>query len=242
MSPSHGVASPLPNISLHSAKELESAHAAGRIESSIPRKKNWVLTQEAFDNLLALLDPDPQRAGRKYETIRKGLITFFECRGSTSPEDHTDDTLNRVARRLSEGKEIYAGNPASYFYGVARNVLKEHWETSHSSDSLDNLAPAETPSDDPLLIEQQRTERQQTEQRLESLEHCLKTLLPGDRDLISEYYQGETSIKIQRRKVLAERLGIPLNALRIRALRIREKLEVCVEHRLQQLLDGRNVF
>jgi len=199
-------------------------------------KKNWVMTQDAFNLLLACLDHDQQRAGQKYEDLRRGLIVFFESRGSSSPQDLADDTINRVARRLAEGREIYVENPASYFYGVARNVLKEHWESAHpSSAALENLPPSKHPSSDPGRLELLQLERNQKERRLECLEHCLEALMPGDRQLIYEYYQGETGTKVQNRKTLADRIGIPLNALRIRALRIREKLEACVERRLKEL-------
>jgi len=67
------------------------------------------------------------------------------------------------------------------------------------------------------------------EQRLDCLERCLDQLSPNDREVIRTYYTGDTGIKIQNRRQLAESLGIPINALRIRALRIREKLEDCVE-------------
>jgi len=47
--------------------------------------------------------------------------------------------------------------------------------------------------------------------------------------LIIEYYQGEKGAKIQNRKRLTERFGVPVNTLRMRALRLREKLQGCVE-------------
>jgi len=204
------------------------------VEGPTSLKKDWVLTQDAFNTLLACLDPDHDHAGRKYENIRRGLITFFECRGSSYPEDHADETINRVARRLTEGKQIYVENAASYFYGVARNVLKEHWEApAQAPSALESLPPSKNPSEDPSHLDERQLERERREQQLESLEHCLEGLASHDRSLISEYYRGETSAKIQNRKSLAERLGVPLNALRIRALRIRERLENCVERRLE---------
>lgn len=193
------------------------------MESRTGLKKDWVLTQAALKSLLACLDPDQERAGQKYEAIRRALITFFECRRSLSPEDHADETINRVARRLSEGKEIYVENPASYFYGVARNVLKELWESVPAASGRLELLQ------DPGRDDERQSEREQRERRLECLEQCLQRLTTQDRELIGAYYQGETSVKIQNRKSLAERLGLQLNALRLRALRIREKLEDCVE-------------
>jgi RNA polymerase sigma factor (sigma-70 family) len=198
-------------------------------------KKDWVLTQEAFNLLLSCLDRDAARAAEKYENIRRGLITFFECRGSAFPEDCADETIDRVARRLAEGKEIYVENPASYFYGVARNVLKERRESGQSvSASLENFAASRALSEDPHQVGMQQMERHQAEQRLDCLELCLAELVPADRQLIGEYYQGTTGIKIRNRKRLARKLGIPINALRIRALRVREKLEECVKRRLER--------
>ena len=206
------------------------------MESSTPLKKHWVLTKEALDILLACLDRDQDCAGQKYENIRQGLITFFECRGSSSPEDQADETINRVARRLAEGKQIYVENPASYFYGVARNVLKERWQAPDpASVPLESLPPMKELSDDPRRLHERQLEKYQREQQLECLEHCLEGLASKDRELIGEYYQGETRVKIQNRESLARKLGIPLNALRIRALRIREKLEDCVDQCLKQL-------
>jgi DNA-directed RNA polymerase specialized sigma24 family protein len=67
------------------------------------------------------------------------------------------------------------------------------------------------------------------EERVVCLRSCLQTLSNENRELILEYYQGEKREKIQNRKRLMERLGIPVNTLRMRALRLRERLQGCVE-------------
>ena len=46
---------------------------------------------------------------------------------------------------------------------------------------------------------------------------------------ITGYYQGDGATKIKQRKELAARWGLQLNALRIRACRVRAKLEACME-------------
>src|SRR5204863_6195928 len=58
------------------------------------------LTRESFEILLAQLDPDRERAGELYETIRRKLIRLFEWRGCACPEDLADETFNRGARQL----------------------------------------------------------------------------------------------------------------------------------------------
>ncbi len=66
----------------------------------------------------------------------------------------------------------------------------------------------------------------------------MQSLPAENRELIIEYYQEEKRAKIDRRKNLAERLGVPLNALRIRAHRIRAKLEECVHECVERQTSG----
>jgi DNA-directed RNA polymerase specialized sigma24 family protein len=198
--------------------------------------KSWDLTQQALDMLLAFLSPNREAAGIKYENIRKKLITFFECRHCIYPEECTDITINRVARKISEGKEIYASDPLSFFFGVARRVLQEYWEhQSKISASLDLPGPPIEPSQDPGEMEKQEADRLLLEQQIECLEGCLEKLPYESHELIIQYYYGETGIKIKGRKRLADKLGVQISALRVKALRIREKLETCVDTCLNQL-------
>jgi DNA-directed RNA polymerase specialized sigma24 family protein len=66
------------------------------------------------------------------------------------------------------------------------------------------------------------------EREYECLERCMERLPQDSRELVLEYYRDEKRAKIDRRKELAERLGIAPNALRIRAHRIRVALQRCV--------------
>src|SRR5215510_16416550 len=88
--------------------------------------KDWILTQESFDALLDWLDPEREIAGQKYEEIRRRLIKLFACRSCHEPEDLTDETINRVTRKLKEIATEAAGDRVAYFYAVANNVFKEY--------------------------------------------------------------------------------------------------------------------
>ncbi|MGH9872439.1 MAG: RNA polymerase sigma factor [Pyrinomonadaceae bacterium] len=175
-------------------------------------KKDWVLTQESFDDLLDWLDPNREGAGRKYEDIRLRLIKIFTCRGCHEAEDLTDETLNRVSKKLPEIRNNYEGDPARYFYGVANKVHLEYVRRKPVP-----LPPPPDNSDD-------------LEREYECLERCIEELRPDHRGLVLQYYQEEKRTKIDRRKQLAEQLGIALNALRIRAHRIRGSLYECVRN------------
>jgi len=185
--------------------------------ASIPRR-NWVLTQESFDKLLTALGDDRESAGERYLEIRSNLIRFFEWRGSPFPEDHADETINRIAKRISEREEIR--NPDSYFLGVARMLLLEiNRERIRQEQALNELTSLSNTSNQP----------DESEAALQCLRECLQHLSPENRELILEYYNGVKAAKIDSRKKLAERFGIPVNTLRMRALRIREDLQRCVE-------------
>ena len=67
------------------------------------------------------------------------------------------------------------------------------------------------------------------ERRLDCLDRCVETLLPEQQSLIVDYYRDERRAKIDGRRALAQRLGITMNALSVRACRIRDTLEACVQ-------------
>lgn len=83
------------------------------------------LTPDRFDGLLAWLDPDRERAGVRYEEIRAELIRRFRQKGCRDPESLADDTVNRVAAKLPGIIDSYTGDPANYFYAVARYISME---------------------------------------------------------------------------------------------------------------------
>jgi DNA-directed RNA polymerase specialized sigma24 family protein len=209
------------------------------MESSPLQKKDWVLTQTAFDKLLRQLDPNRERAGQRYEEIRQKLTKLFKWRGCALPEEYTDRTIDRVARRIDEGTQIHARDPYLYFHGVALNVLREHWkEAEREVESLADLPTPQTAAENPVAMKERELERMESEQRLECLDQCVRSLSPPNIELITQYHQGEGGAKIERRRELARRLKIPLNALRIRAYRIRGELEACVGDCLKQATAG----
>lgn len=191
-------------------------------------KKEWVLTEDAFESLLAWLDNDRERAGSKYETIRLRLIKIFTCRGCFEAEELADETINRVVGKVDEIANTYQGDPALYFYGVSHNIHLEYLRKLKlrvSETSPESTYTAPRPGVD--LVED-------IEPEFECLEHCLDDLPSDSRKLVLEYYQHEKHAKIDHRRRLADELGIAANALRIRAHRMRRALRDCVQNCLEQ--------
>jgi DNA-directed RNA polymerase specialized sigma24 family protein len=188
------------------------------MDSPLSLKKEWVLTKEAFDRLLASLDADREQAAQKYERVRHKMIKYFEWRGASFPDREADETINRVARKVEEGEKIQNFN--AYFYRVAWLVFAESLKAREREEAARREASA--------FVQTEADDDSDAAERRACLDRCLRRLPDENRDLIMEYYQDERGGKIERRKRLASRLGIPLNALRIRAHRIRVGLEACV--------------
>lgn len=180
--------------------------------------KDW-LTPEAFEALLDWLNPDREAAGKKYQEIRMRLIKIFACRGCCEPDDQADETIDRVTKKVRDIKDTYTGDPALYFYGVANKVHMEYLRRK----------PAPVSS-----VSSSLSDNDDDEKEYACLEKCMGKLTPDNRELVLEYYQEERRAKIEHRKQLAGRFGIALNALRIRAHRIRTVLQQCVTQCLQE--------
>ena len=116
---------------------------------------------------------------------------------------------------MSDGAEIFAHNPTSYFYGFARNIWREILAKPAKLQQLDERLPHEknlTPNPHELM--ERKQEQVAFEQRLKHLYHCLENLSAKDRELLSEYYQEADAVKIEHRQALAMRFGISLKTLR----------------------------
>ena len=188
------------------------------------KKKDWELTQEAFDQLLNLLDHDREFAAEKYERLRRRLLRTFEWRGSTSPDEHADETLNRVARKIAEGVEIRDVN--HFAGGVARRLFQEVLEQRGREQKALDQVP------EPVVVQEVTDE--EIDPRLDCFRSCLNKLPAEQRRLIVDYYCEDDRSRIAQRQKLAQVLQIPLNALRIRAHRVRAQLGICITECFKQ--------
>lgn len=195
--------------------------------SGIEWKKDWALTESAFSRFLHWLDEGIDSSGEKYLEMRRRLVSYFDRKNCLSPDELADETLNRVARRLEEEGDIINTTPARYCYTVAKFVFLEYLRRAQES-SLDELSAYRHPSLNPSAVAEMEESREREESRLDCLESCLRKLEPENSELIFQYYLGEQRAKIENRRALAARWKLTMNALSIRACRIRSRLEACV--------------
>ena len=177
------------------------------------------LTEEALNKLLDQLHPERSEAGERYEKIRRKLMQFFRWERAAFPEEHADEALNRVARKLAAGEPII--DAERYVFGVARMISHEiaQQRVRHKAavEEMKRAPAAHVDAEEVALAS--------------VLWDCLLGLPPDTRTFILRYYEGDKQARIRNRRAMSEDLGIPLNALRNRALRLRERLEDCVQSR-----------
>lgn len=190
--------------------------------TSAAENKNEI-TRAAFDRLLSTLDAtDRERAGALYVELRENLRRFFTWRGASFPEDAADETLNRAAQKLGAGERITEFR--AYVFGIARFLILE----TNRREEKARLALAELPA----AATAEETDFKQA--RLDCLENCLRELQIDERDFIVNYYKGERSSKIANRQDLLEKSKLSAGALRMKALRLRERLENCLQSCLRE--------
>jgi len=182
------------------------------------------LTPDTFAALLAWLDDGVESNGERYIDIRHRLASYFDRRSRPAADDLADKTLTRVAITLAQDGVIATRPPARYCFAVAKYVLLEDLRRDRRLVPFDESRAIDTTGHGAAA------ERDVREHRLDCLDACLQKLKPEQRELIAEYYAESRQKKIQRRRELAMRLGISMNALAIRAWRIREGLMTCVRN------------
>lgn len=178
------------------------------------------LTKKAFHNFLLLLHGDPSYAAHEYENIRRKLTSYFRWNRCRDAELLADETIDRVIRRV---QEVTINNVRAYINGIARNVFRE---------SRRRKATFDITIDSTSLNESSQEEEDQIESRIDCLKQCLHHLTPMERQLILDYSAPESGT--EKRKQLADSLGVTPENLRVQVFRARRKLRELVAQCLKR--------
>jgi DNA-directed RNA polymerase specialized sigma24 family protein len=179
----------------------------------VPRHAKSTVTAELFRKFLRWLSDNDELAVQEYQSIRTKLVRYFIHKGCSDPDELFDKTVDVVVGKIDSCGEC--ASPLAYCYGVAKNIWRQDLRERKAETLDEDIA---LPFHPDLEIH---------EQDLKCLDYCMDRLSPGDRDIVSQYHQGQRRDKIDTRKRLADALG-GVNALRIRMCRIRKNLRVCV--------------
>lgn len=183
-----------------------------------PPESRWQLDSQAFARLLEAFSADAATAAELYERHHLRLARFFEWQGLAHGEELADRCLDVLARKLAEGQSF--SEVGTYLLGIARRVRLEALEEQSRMTVAD---PGEA-----------RRIADSAQNAYDCLERCLGAVKSSDRELLLRYYTGDRGQRIGNRKRLAASLGLQINTLRNRALRLRSKVEECIERCLER--------
>lgn len=171
------------------------------------------LTREKFASFLAWLNPDRDRAGEEYERLRFRLCTFFSQRQCSFADELADETINRVILKASEER---IENKIAYCYGVAKNVFRESLRKERTHLDIDEVTVAAKAPEEPSFSR-------------ECLDKCLAKLSPDSRNLLLDYFSEAKQAKIELHRRISDSLEMTQTALRMRVMRTKHKLKICVQ-------------
>jgi DNA-directed RNA polymerase specialized sigma24 family protein len=184
-----------------------------------------------LETLLTWLDPDRDEAWEKYQEIWERLIKIFTWNGCKDVEELAGEVIKRVGARVPELMTAFSeeDDPARYFYGVAQILVRENRRTEARFSEFEEESglggvtyPVEPGEIDVYDL------------KLGHLDCCLKQLSEDDREIVLGFYDYEVKTKLADRRRLAERFGLTMNALWIRASRLRSRVRKCVRKRIEE--------
>lgn len=190
------------------------------------------MSDDPYDFFLRWLDPDRNLAEKKYEDIRRRLLTLIELRGWAPAEDLASDAIDRFVHRLPAIVEK-TKEPIPYLSVVAHNIYIDSLDDNIHTDSLDDVSEP-LPPGVTGMAQPDGAVTEEVEMAHKCLDACLDELEPAKRRLVVAYYRWDEGGQIRFRRRLARLLGISRNALRIRVFNIRASLGACIENCLER--------
>jgi DNA-directed RNA polymerase specialized sigma24 family protein len=134
-------------------------------------------------------------------------------RNAAQTDELADETINRVILKSSEEQ---IENKIAYFYGVAKNVYRESLRKERTHLDIDEVTiAAKAPEEQSFSGE--------------CLDKCLAKLSAESRDLLLDYFSEAKQAKIELHRRISENLDMTQTALRMRVMRTKQKLKICVQ-------------
>lgn len=190
------------------------------------------LSSESLRLFIEYLDPDDARAAaERYETLRLKLTRCVVWKGcpESQADALADEVIDRVAAKIAAGANIE--NLNAYACEVLRYVWLEHSRRRREDTAGDDLPEIAVEPVVPVL--------DHPDERLNCLRKCMNEVVPGDNDrlLIVGYYDADAGKKNKdQRKELAAKLGLTMTTLKVKACRLRAKLEKCINHCVEKVV------
>jgi DNA-directed RNA polymerase specialized sigma24 family protein len=189
-----------------------------------------MMQPEFLDALLEALGETREQAGATYREIHERLTRFFRLNNGSDPQALADEVMDRLARRTANDPKGEIVSPQAFALGIARHLLQEDQRRQAREISVArdwNVFPG--------------TAEKDQEHLLVDLEECMRRMSEEKRKLLLSYYSWQEGKKIDHHRGMADRLGLTMNALRNRMMRIRNELDNCVRNHQRDVLQKRDI-
>ena len=187
-------------------------------------KDRWQLTDETLACLLDALGQGGAQPLQRYMRLQERLIFFFMRHRVNLPEELADQTLDRLARALLEGRPV--ASPEAFALGVARMILREEQARS----IREQRVFAE--------VERNRSSMQPTpderETEMEAQQAEFEALPMEEQGMLAAYHDGQGAQRIDGRREMARGMGISMGALRKRVFDLQSGLRQNLRNVLHQ--------
>ena len=169
------------------------------------------MSEDSWQALFSAL----RRAGIEYADLHRVVTAFFIGRRcGVDSEGLADVTMDRLAKNLNRGEVVR--NFISYSIKIADIVYKEYCRDREKfRAALRELSYLRPKTEKP---------ERDIDVRRECQKKCVRTLNPGDHQLMVDYY-----LTGKDRTVLAAELGLPLATLRTNIHRLKKRLAKCTD-------------
>jgi DNA-directed RNA polymerase specialized sigma24 family protein len=177
------------------------------------------------DPLLRWLSSDEKTAEATLRDLRRRLTWFFQLRGTgDDAEDLAQEVLGAMAKKCAAGEHQSYDRPEQLMIGIAKNVLRRHFEDRVTHVPLDDVSPG---------VLRFRTPVRAASAFVRCFETSLMRLSHEDRAALMEYFaQDEWG-----RADIATAKGMRSGTLRVRVFRIKRRLMELIH----QCLNGKTL-
>ncbi len=178
------------------------------------------LTPENLTKLLAAFSDNQAMAGEAYTKLRDSLIRFFQIKGDSDPDDSADETLDRVASKISQNVPI--PDLTKFSFGIARFVFLERIKL----DEKQRIAAKGFYADKISIKPEAETDA------FSPLRECFNHLADDEKQILQEYFADIPHPNLlEQRKKMQIKYDISLSGLRVKIFRLRERLGNCLKEK-----------
>lgn len=174
-----------------------------------------------------------QRAAAEFIHDRHRLGAFVNglLRDAHAAEDLLQEVWVRLAAEVEKGTRL--DNQAAWCRGVARNLIRKHWEKQHSARVLADSAVLETFLDRvEMAFAEVDDDVEDRAERQHALDECVAALPERSRQMLTLRYESRASMDD-----VAKAMGQSFEAVTKTLYRVRRALLECVERKLSQSLN-----